>query len=183
MEHSQTAGSGKHLKEPPRRKKRNKAKWAIVLVIAAVAIAVLLARGLLNVHNNSIYRMIVQDGYTGSQEQWLASLVGEEVDTDKGKTAYELACENGYSASESKWIETLTGVVTDEVQKSPYATACENGFQGTLSEWLTEIADKPDKLGKSGRNEKKTEYEYACEYGYTGSFIEWLVSVTQDRVF
>lgn len=173
--------NGRYLKQTQKRKKRKNMAVPVlsgVIVILLIAVAAML----LNVHNRSVYQVISHDGYTGTQEQWLASLVGEETDMN-AESAYELAVRNGYIGSESEWIEALAGVSVEKVKTSPYQLACEMGFEGSLTEWLTQIADKPEKLGRSNDEEKKTEYELACEYGYTGTFIEWLVSVTHDRVF
>lgn len=155
-------------------------KTAIFLAIAAVALVLVIAWAH-RPQESSIYQTIVSKGYTGTQEQWLASLVGETVD-DEMETAYALAAANGYKGSESEWNRTLTGAKSSSTQANTYALARENGFDRSLVEWLTEIADTPENLGVSGSNGRKTEYELACEYGYSGTFIEWLVSVTYDRV-
>ena len=152
--------------------------WIGVAAVIAVLLIIVLA-----IPRGGVYRTIVQSGYSGTQEQWLASLVGEEADTGNVETAYELAVQNGYKGSEAEWIETLTGAALEAVEQTPYAIACENGFAGSLTEWLTGLADQPEKLGRSQKTDQKTEYEFACEYGYSGTFIEWLVSVTQDHVF
>ena len=152
--------------------------WIGVAAVIAILMIVVLA-----IPKGGVYRTIVRSGYSGTQEQWLASLVGEEADAGNVETAYELAVQNGYKGSEAVWIETLTGASLETVEKTPYAIACENGFTGSLTEWLTGLADQPEKLGRSKRSAEKTEYEFACEYGYSGTFIEWLVSVTQDHVF
>lgn len=173
--------SGKYLKQTTKRHKKGKPitvvlMGIIVLLVVAVAVMLWFTPG------RSAYQMIVHDGYKGTQEQWLASLVGEETDSN-ADTAYELAVQNGYTGSETEWIDAIVGVPLEFANKSPYELACENGFDGSLSEWLTSIADNPEMLGQSESAEQRTEYELACEYGYSGTFIEWLVSVTHDRVF
>lgn len=173
--------SGKYLKQTSkRRKKRNPITMALTGIIVILLVTV--AAMLWFVKGRSAYCVIVYDGYTGSQEQWLASLVGEETDSS-AESAYELAVMNGYKGSEAEWIEVLIGTSVEHVNTSPYKLACDNGFEGSLTEWLTQIADKPESLGLSNDEDQKTEYELACEYGYTGTFVEWLVSVTHDRVF
>lgn len=180
MVDEQTIG-GKYLKKEASEKKQSPLKTRpIILAVSIIVICILL---ICMAHDHSAYQKIVHNGYIGTQEQWLASLVGEEADTGDADTAYQLAVKNGYRGTESEWIETLIGVEVDDLTGSPYMLACENGFEGSLAEWLTEIADKPEKLGKSDNEGPKTEYELACEYGYSGTFIEWLVSVTHDRVF
>ena len=173
--------SGKYLKQIAKRRKKSKPiamvlMGFIVILLASVAVILWFAQG------RSAYQVIVDRGYTGTQEQWLASLVGEETDSN-ADTAYELAVMNGYRGSETEWIETMVGISIESVSASPYILACENGYEGSLSQWLTSIADNPEVLGQSENAEQKTEYELAREYGYSGTFIEWLVSVTHDRVF
>lgn len=173
--------SGKYLKQTTKRHKKGRPitvvlTGIIVLLVAAVSVMLWFAQG------RSAYQMIVHDGYKGTQEQWLASLVGEETDGN-ADTAYELAVKNGYKGSETEWIKAIVGVSLESVNTSPYKLACESGFEGSLSEWLTSIADTPEELGQSEDTGQRTEYELACEYGYSGTFIEWLVSVTHDRVF
>lgn len=179
-----TKKKGKYLKEPPKRNRKRKknmkvAVWAGVVVILTVVLVAMIC----GLQNRSVYQTIVHNGYTGTQEQWLASLVGEDADSGDAESAYELAVANGYKGTEAEWIETLIGSRVDHINASPYSLACENGFDGSLAEWLTDIADKPENLGKSDDGSQKTEYELACEYGYSGTFIEWLVSITHDRVF
>ena len=169
---------GKYTKAPPPRKSR---LW---LVVAAITLAAALGITAIAIyHGSSVYQKLVWAGYTGTQEQWLASLVGEEVSANGSQSAYSLACENGYRKSEAAWIKTLTGISVNAVEATPYEFACENGFDGTLVQWLTQLADSPETLGRSGDSEDKTVYELACEYGYTDTFIQWLVSVANDSVF
>ncbi len=172
------------LKAACRSKQRKKEETAVkVLFIGIIMILLFCAMFLIcGLKDRSIYQIIVRNGYTGTQEQWLASLVGEEVDTN-AESAYELAVANNYKGSEAEWIELLTEGGFYSVNASPYEISCKNGFKGSLVEWLTYIADKPEKLGKSQKKGIKTEYELACEYGYSGTFIEWLVSVTHAHVF
>lgn len=180
MTNSRIIKKGKYLKESPKRKITSK---FAVLAGAAGLLSVVLIIVIFGLQNRSIYKTIAQKGYTGTQEQWLASLVGEEAASGTAETAYELAVKNGYRGSEAEWVQTLVGHAVDDIDASPYTLACENGFEGSLAQWLTEIADEPEKLGLSNEESPKTEYELACKYGYSGTFIEWLVSVTLDRVF
>lgn len=184
MEKNETKSGGRYLSEPPKKSKKKKKRLKLpVLAVAGFVLIAVVVILLLNVMNGSVYRTLVKAGYSGSQEQLLASLVGEEMGGDQVRTAYSLACENGYEEGESVWLETLTGVAVEAAGKSPYEIACANGFRGSFAEWLEEIADNPEKLGRSKKNGKKTGYEMACEYGYEGSFTEWLISVSNDKVF
>ena len=129
----------------------------------------------------SAYRTLCDDGYTGTQEQLMASLVGEEI-APQGETAYALAVANGYQKTKADWMKTFTGAKTVDGSLSTYQVACANGYEGTLTQWLNHIAENPDTLGKS-EGEDPTDYELACEYGFTGTFIEWLVSLSSERIF
>ena len=164
MTDSKTIKKGKFLKETPKRKrKRNNTKVAGLAGIAVILVVVLICM-VCALKNQSAYQTIVRNGYTGTQEQWLASLVGEEVGQDDAESAYELAVANGYTGTEAEWVETIIGVPVAEIQTSPYALACENGFEGSLAEWLTDIAEKPEELGKSDDEGKKTEYDGLADF-------------------
>ena len=173
---------GKYSKQASPQRGRDRTITSVLVGIIVPLVIIVIAM-LWFMQGRSPYQMIVRDGYAGTQEQWLASLVGEEVATGDVETAYELAVAYGYSGTETKWLETLLGTKVTSNGASPYTLACENGFTGTLVEWLTEIADNPEKLGRSDGDGQETEYELACEYGYPGTFVEWLVSITLDKVF
>lgn len=78
----------------------------------------------------SAYQVAVDNGFVGTQSQWLDSLVGEQGETGEtgpkggpgdsitgpagpsgavGKSAYEVAVQNGYVGSESAWLASLVG--------------------------------------------------------------------------
>lgn len=52
----------------------------------------------------SAYDIAVNDGFVGSQSQWLESLVGPQ-----GISAYGVAVENGFVGDESAWLVSLIG--------------------------------------------------------------------------
>ncbi len=49
----------------------------------------------------SAYEVAVENGFRGSEQDWLDSLVGE--------SAYDIAIRNGYRGSEDEWLESLQG--------------------------------------------------------------------------
>ncbi len=176
---------GKFEKTPSKRGKKKKSSAGMIVmlcveVILCCALGAWLIWGGFGSGGDGVFGEIVRDGYSGTQEQWLASLVGQEAG---GRTAYQLACGNGYRESEAVWLETISGSRNTEAGMSPYAAACQNGYSGTFAQWLESLAEEPEAMGRSESGEEKTEYELACEYGYTGTFIEWLISVTNDQVF
>ena len=61
----------------------------------------------------SAYELAVENGYTGTVEEWLIALAGEVGATGQnganGKSAYELAVENGYTGTVEEWLVSLVG--------------------------------------------------------------------------
>ena len=56
----------------------------------------------------SAYEVAVLNGYTGTEEEWLESLVGPQGPKgEEGKSAYEVAVENGYQGTEEEWTEAF----------------------------------------------------------------------------
>lgn len=167
------SNNGKYIRHTAKRSKNK----SMIMVLSGIIVILLVVIGVMLwlVQGQSAYRKMVRDGYTGTQEQLIASLVGEEIAPQEG-TAYEMAVQNGYEKTEEDWIRTLTGRMATEENQTPYQVACANGFEGNLTQWLTQIAEAPESLGRS-QNGEPTPYEQACEYGFTGTFIEWIVSL------
>ena len=64
----------------------------------------------------SAYDLAVEKGYTGTLEEWLASLKGDNgtngtngTNGKDGKSAYDLAVENGFTGTLAEWLESLKG--------------------------------------------------------------------------
>lgn len=76
----------------------------------------------------SAYEIAVQNGFTGTETEWLNSLVGQDgedgadgadgangtngvngADGADGLSAYEIAVQNGFTGTESEWLESLNG--------------------------------------------------------------------------
>ena len=106
----------------------------------------------------SAYQVAVDNGYTGTEEEWLASLVGPA-----GKSAYQLAVDNGYVGTLPEWIASLKGEPGD----SAYEIAVQEGFVGTKSQWLASL------VGPQGLS----AYQVAVAEGYEGSISQWLASL------
>ena len=112
----------------------------------------------------SAYEIAVENGYNGTEVEWLRSLAGKD-----GKSAYEIACDNGYSGTEMEWLASLAGEKGDN-GKSAYELAVENGYDGTETEWLSTLIGPTGATGNNG----KTAYEVAVENGFEGTVEEWL---------
>lgn len=149
---------------------------SVALIILAVCIALVL---FISRASSSVFRQVKAGGYTGTEEEFLASLAGENANSynpASGQSSFELAQAKGYNKSFSEWEKTISGSNDGNNGTSMYARACKTGFTGSLSEWLSSLVDDPEKLGHSSSGQK-TEYELACDYGFQGSFTDWLVSL------
>ncbi len=121
----------------------------------------------------SAYELAVENGFNGSEQDWLDSLEGAagEDGTDgqdglDGKSAYEVAVENGFNGSEQDWLDSLEGA------------AGENGIDGADGIDGQDGADGQDGIdGEDG----KSAYEVALENGFNGSEQDWLDSLEGEQ--
>lgn len=78
----------------------------------------------------SAYEMAVEHGFTGTEEEWLASLRGHDgADGSDGKSAYEVAVSQGYQGTEEGWLESLRG---GQGPKGDKGDKGETGMSGGL---------------------------------------------------
>lgn len=157
--------------------KKKRKTWYAVVAVAVIAVIAIL--WFLLSSPKDIVSQIQRKGYTGSAEELLASLAGENApsfDPYSGETAFEMAIAKGYKGSYSDWTETILGKSSEKTGINMYELAVENGYSGSLASWLDSMVDDPSKLGKT-KNGSKTDYELACDYGFQGTFSEWLVSL------
>lgn len=93
----------------------------------------------------SAYEIAVENGFVGTEEEWLASLKGEQGDAftyddftqdqldalkgdqgdngedgDDGLSAYEIAVKNGYQGTEAQWLDSLKGEDGDDGKDFTY---------------------------------------------------------------
>ena len=134
-------------------------------------------------NGKSAYELAVDNGYTGTLEEWLLSLVGAAgavgPSGQNGKSAYELAVDNGYTGTETEWLTTLVGAAGQDGQNgadgmSAYQIYCESNIDPDLSEadWLASL------YGEDGQNGKSAyEIYIAVNPGSTLSESEWLESL------
>lgn len=58
----------------------------------------------------SAYEVAVDNGFKGTEQQWLGSLKGEKGEAgNDGKSSYQLAIANGYEGTEKQWLASLKG--------------------------------------------------------------------------
>jgi hypothetical protein len=118
----------------------------------------------------SAYEVAVENGFTGTEAEWLESIKG--ADGADGKSAYEVAVAGGFVGTEAEWLESIKGADGAD-GKSAYEVAVENGFTGTEAEWLESIKGADGADGADG----KSAYEVAVENGFVGTEAEWLESL------
>lgn len=57
----------------------------------------------------SAYEIAVENGFVGTEEEWLASLGGGAGSGADGASAYEIAVANGFVGTEGEWLASLVG--------------------------------------------------------------------------
>ena len=58
-------------------------------------------------NGKSAYEIAVDNGFVGTETEWLESLKGQ--DGQDGKSAYDIAVEQGFVGTEQEWLESLKG--------------------------------------------------------------------------
>ncbi|MEC0403250.1 hypothetical protein P8819_02105 [Bacillus velezensis] len=87
------------------------------------------------VTGKSAYDIAVDNGFSGTVEEWLASLKGEKGDTGAtGATGVKGAT----GAAGATGVKGATGAAGKD-GKSAYELAVQQGFSGTLDEWLASL--------------------------------------------
>lgn len=186
----------------------------------------------------SAYEIAVNNGFNGTEIEWLASLKGEKgnpgpqgiqgvkgesgpqgiqgedgADGQNGLSAYEIAVNNGFIGSEAEWLASLKGekgepgdasissggITKSEVStmidealndailngvpgKSAYEVAVSNGFKGTETEWLASLKGETGANGINGEDgaDGASAYQIALNNGFIGTEEEWLASLKGD---
>nr|WP_303767628.1 hypothetical protein [Ruminococcus callidus] len=102
------------------------------------------ANGEKGTDGKSAYQIAVEQGYQGSESDWLSSLKGDKGDKGntgakgnpgqdgaEGKSAYAIAVEHGYEDSEEKWLSSLKGDKGDTGERGEKG---DTGLQGERGE-------------------------------------------------
>ena len=98
-------------------------------------------------NGKSAYELAVENGYDGTEEEWLESLKGEPG-IDGNSCSIEVAEEeNGYSLMVQNTIGNDGGAFAETLHlsngKSAYAYAQDGGYTGTEEEFAAKLADIP----------------------------------------
>lgn len=86
----------------------------------------------------SAYDNAVKNGFVGSEEEWLASLKGED--------AFALAVKAGFEGDIEEWLESLKG----KAGLSAFEAAVAGGYTGTEAEFNTSLSNVGEGTGGSG---------------------------------
>lgn len=140
-----------------------------------------------DITGKSAYAVAVENGYTGTEAEWLASLKGETGDTgpvgptgETGPVGPPGPKGEGldYSTMTPEEVASITG-------KSAYAIAVENGYSGTESDWLVSLKGEPGKDGAGNVSVPATALKAGINYLFKpsadgsaeGEFIEYVAPV------
>jgi len=99
------------------------------------------------------YQQAVKAGYKDTEDVWLRSLWGTNLDP-------EIEKQDKIASVVSQWIDQLNV----SAGNSPYDLALKNGFYGTYTEWIESV------IGKDGEQEFNTD----VASGFKGSYKEWI---------
>ena len=96
---------------------------------------------------SSAYQIAVEQGYQGSESDWLSSLKGDKGEKGntgakgnpgqngaEGKSAYAIAVEHGYENSEDEWLLSLKGEKGDTGERGEKGETGQQGEQGPKGE-------------------------------------------------
>lgn len=125
----------------------------------------------------SAYEIAVKHGYTGTEEEWGKSLVGND-----GADAYEVAKRSGYTGSREEWLKTIIGATG----MSAYELAKAEGYEGSLSDYLASLKGVNGKsayqsyLDTTTDNPKLTEAEWADTIGSFATLIHTITYGTEQ---
>ena len=118
----------------------------------------------------SAYDIAVENGFNGTESEWLESLHGQDGQNGKngqdgqpgangndGKSAYQLAVENGYNGTVEAWLLSLHGQNGQNGQDGQPGAAGSNGTDGitphidpTTKHWM--IGDTDTNILAAGTN-------------------------------
>lgn len=128
--------------------------------------------GLSGSNGASAYQVAVNNGFTGTEQDWLASLIGPTGNTGAdgatgadgypgadGLSAYQVALNNGFTGSEQDWLTSLVG--PPGYDGAPGADGM-NGMDG-----INGVDGAPGADGLSA-------YQVAVNNGFVGTEQDWI---------
>ena len=185
-------------------------KNILLLSLLAVAVAILvflilnLRQGGLwiisGMNGKSSYEIAVENGFTGSRQEWIAALQGRDgTNGTNGKSAYELAVENGFEGTLEEWLLSLQfgedgkdGIDGENGKNGKDGQDGQDGAPGAdgvgiVSVYIDErghlivVLSNDARIdaglvGNFAETPTLTDYDLAVINGFTGTRHEWLCS-------
>jgi len=88
-------------------------------------------------NGKSAYELAVDNGFEGTEEEWLASLKGEDgVIGSDGASAYEIAVDNGFEGTEEEWLASLRASEYASEEGLPIGTIIAYSGVNNPTGWL-----------------------------------------------
>lgn len=129
------------------------------------------SRGEDGTHGLSAYEIAVRDGFAGTLDEWLTSLIGED-----GLSAYELAVEQGFTGTLDEWFESLRGpqgepvavLYTGTAENPVIASELPLGFCGLVGV----IKSNPNSVTITFQSEIYGVISRSTSYTYFSAFVQ-----------
>ena len=135
--------NGKDGFSPKVKAEQMKSGVVITIVDADGETSATLHNGANGEKGSSAYQIAVEQGYQGSESDWLSSLKGDKgekgntgakgnpgQDSAEGKSAYAIAVEHGYENSEDEWLLSLKGEKGDTGERGDKGEKGDPGDRG-----------------------------------------------------
>ena len=141
----------------------------------------------------SAYEIAVQNGFVGTEEEWLESLKGEtgepgtpfgdltpeqkeELRGETGKSAYQVAVDNGYQGTEEDWVNdflTSDGYIKkQEIADNLETESSDKVLSANQGKILNE-SSSPRILGLRKTLLQDSIYRFVLQYSYDGiNFVD-----------
>ncbi len=141
----------------------------------------------------SAYELWLEMGHTGTVEDFLESLIGEQ-----GKSTYEIWLSLGHEGTVVDFINSIQGAKGED-GKSAYEIWLEEGHTGTVTDFLDSLKGKSAyqiwlDLGHTGTEQDfidslkgeqgKSAYQVWLDQGHEGTeddFMDWLRTTSWDN--
>ena len=97
----------------------------------------------------SAYEIALENGFVGTEAEWLESLKGEPGKSLTFAEIYSAAVEEGYDKDILSFVKEYFGDVPI-YGESAFELAVKNGFEGTMEEWLASLKGEAGPEGEKG---------------------------------
>ncbi len=138
----------------------------------------------------SAYQVAVNEGFVGTEAQWLDSLQGPQgiagvdgvdgtngADGVNGLSAYEIAVAQGFVGTEAQWLVSLQGAQGLQGVQGPQGPQGIQGIQGVQGPAGQDGADGVDGVDGIDGQDGLSAYEIAVNGGFVGTEAQWLASL------